>query len=277
MDKAKIERLFSPLTLIIANLAIIAAAEITGKLFFNLGIIHIIALLFIALSVVRIFVRYYSYDPILEKFFMASLAALFVFAVSHIVEYFSMSVSAFVNYSDSVLVNTINFYLISLMLITIGAETFLRIRDGRKHTQIGVLIGLIAFFTILIFIFTTKKDLVSLEPENLTPYIYMSLVIFFGVIALVKTSAIGKQVSISSAFAKFLFASIFLIMLSTVPYIFYDVLETKFNFPLYQIMYLSHFFFYASLSLFFLAFGRVKIKGGIYEEAKKIAPDISTV
>ncbi len=277
MDKVKIESRLSPITLFLANIAVIAVAEITGQLFFKFGIIHIIAILFIALSVVRIFVRYYSYDPILEKFFLTSLAALFVFALSHIVEYFSMSMGAFVNYSDSVLVNTTNFYLISLMLIIIGAEAFLRIRDSRSLTQINVLIGLIAAFIILIFVFETKKDLVSLELDNPAPYVYMAMVIFFGLVALKKIGRIGKHVGISTAFVKYISVSIILIMLSTAPYIFYELLEAKFGFPLYQIMYLSHFFFYASLSLFFLAFGKVKIAGGVYEAAKKIVPGIPRV
>lgn len=277
MDKAKVERIFNPVSLFLANIAVIAIAEITGELFFKLGIIHIIAILFIGLSVIRIFVRYYSYDPILEKFFQASLGALFVFTLSHIVEYFSMSMGAFVYYSDSVLVNTVNFYLISLMLVVIGADVFLRIRDSRSATQIKVLVGLIAALVILVFVFTTKKDLVSLELNNPTPYVYMLLVFLFGLMALKKVGRIGKHVSISTAFTKFLSASIILIMLSTVPYIFYDFLESTFNLPLYQIMYLSHFFFYASLSLFFLAFGRIKIVGGIYEGLDKIKPNIPTV
>lgn len=60
MDKVKVERIFSPITLFLANIAVIAVAEITGQLFFRLGIIHIIAILFIGLSVLRIFLRYYS-------------------------------------------------------------------------------------------------------------------------------------------------------------------------------------------------------------------------
>jgi hypothetical protein len=277
MDKAKIESILSPLTLFLVNLVIIVVAEITNQLFFRLGIIHIIAILFIGLSVLRIFLRYYSYDPILEKFFQASLAALFVFALSHIVEYFSMSMGDFVYYSDSVLVNTTNFYLISLMLVMIGAESFLRIRDSRATTQIKTLVGLISALVILIFVFTTKKDMVSLELDRPEPYVYMASVIFFGLMALKKVRRIGKHVGISAAFTKFLSAAIILIMLSTAPYIFYDLLEAKFNFPLYQIMYLSHFFFYASLSLFFLAFGRMKIAGGVYEAAKEIMPKVPRV
>lgn len=277
MDKAKVERIFNPLTLVIINIAIITAAEMTGQLFFQLGIIHIIAVLFIALSVIRIFVRYYSYDPILEKFFQASLAAMFVFTLAHIVEYFSMSMGNFIYYSDSVLVNSLNFYLISLMLVIIGAEAFLRIHESRSLKEVNLLIGLISAFTILIFVFTTKKDMVSLDLNNPTPYIYMVLVLFFGAMALMKARRIGRHVPISAAFTKFISAAIILIMFSTVPYIFYDLLQSKFNFPIHQIMYLSHFFFYASLSLFFLAFGRVKIVGGVYEDVNKITPVIPMV
>ncbi len=272
MNKARMEKIFNPTTLLFANIAIIAATEFTGQLFFRLGIIHIVAILFIALSVIRIFVRYYSYDPILEKFFQASLGALFVFTLSHIVEYFSMGASAFAYYSDSVLINTVNFYLISLMLVIIGAETFLRIKDSRSAIQIKGLIALIFLLVISIFVFTTKTDLVSLELDKPEPYVYMALILIFGLIALKKTRMIGKHVSISTAFTNFLTASIILTMLSAAPYILYDLLEKKFGIPLFQIMYLSHFFFYASLSLFFLAFGRIKIAGGVYKNLEKIQP-----
>ncbi|MFA6422748.1 MAG: hypothetical protein WCV92_05135 [Candidatus Buchananbacteria bacterium] len=180
-----------------------------------------------------------------------------------------MSMGAFVYYSDSVLINTVNFYLIGLMLIVIGADSFLRVSDRRSVIQIKILIGLIAAFIILVFVFTTKKDLVTLELDQPTPYIYMALVFLFGLMALKKINRIGRYVSLSTAFARFLSAAIVLIILSTIPYIFYDLLEAKLNFPLYQITYLSHFLFYAATSLFFLAFGRVKIVGGVYEELKK--------
>lgn len=268
INKARFERIFSPLTLFFANIAVIVAAELTGQLFFQMGLIHIIALLFITLSVVRIFVRYYSYDPILERFFQLSLAALFVFTISHIVEYFNMRMGAATYYSDAALVNTVNFYLISLMLVMIGADAFLRIHDVRSRTQIKILVGLIVALIALVFVFNIKKNLVSLELEEPMPYVYMGLVAFFGTLALTKISRIGKYVSISAAFTRLLFVSILLIMFSTVPYIFYDLLEAKFGFPIYQIMYLSHFLFYISLSLFFIAFGRVKIMGGIYEDVK---------
>jgi len=277
IDKEKIEKIFNPLLLLAINLLIIMAVEFSGQLFFQFGIIHIIAVLFIALSVIRIFVRYYSYDPILEKFFQTSLAALFVFAISHIVEYFSMSMGAFIYYSDYVLVNTVNFYLISIILIIIGAEAFLRIHDRRSTIQIKILIGIIAALILTIFIFETKKDLISLELENIAPYIYITLVFIFGLMALLKIKRIGKYVSISTAFTKYLSVSIILIMFSAVPYIFYEFLENNLNFPLYQIMYLSHFFFYGSLSLFFLAFGKVKIKGGLYENLNSAStggPDV---
>ncbi len=270
MDKAKIEKIFNPVALLIVNLVIILITEFTGQLFFQLGIIHIIATLFIALSIIRIFVRYYSYDPILERFFQASLAALFVFTISHIIEYFDMKMGGFAYYSDSALVNTANFYLISLILIIIGADFFLRIHDSRSTIQIKILIGLIATFIISIFVFTIKKEMISLELYEPTPYIYMALVFLFGIIAILKVNRIGGYVGISTAFARFLSASIILIMLSTVPYIFYDLLEYKFHFPLYQTMYISHFIFYASMSLFFLAFGKVKISGGVYDDLKKI-------
>mgnify|MGYP001596749122 CR=1 FL=1 len=114
-----------------------------------------------------------------------------------------------------------------------------------------------------------------MELNTPTPYAYAALVLFFGLLTLRKTGQIGKHVAISASFTKFISAAVVLIMLSTLPDIFYELFEMKF--PLYQVIYVSHFFFYASLSLIFLSFGRVKISGGIYDAAKKISSDFPRI
>lgn len=272
MNKKTLEKVLNPWTFLFINLAIIFLVELTGQLFFNVGAIHIVAVLFIILAVIRIFVHYYTYDPVLEKFFHACLAALFVFAISHIVEYLSMHI--FHYYSDSVFANTTNFYLISLMLIIIGAEAFLRIYDIRSAWQTKTLAVLIGLLIILAGFFIMKNYAVSLEIDNPTPYLYVLAVIFFGAVAIKKVMKIGQHVKFSKTFSAYMSAGIALIVLATLPYIFYDLLESQFKIPVFQIMYLSHFFFYASLSLMFLAFGRITALGGELEDLKKIQPKI---
>jgi hypothetical protein len=199
MNKKILEKILNPWTLLAINGAIIFLVEATGELFFRTGTIHIIAVLFIILALVRVFVRYYTYDPILEKFFHACLAALFVFAVSHIMEYLSMHI--FHYYSDSVFANTTNFYLISLMLIIIGAEVFLRIYDIRSIWEIVTLLVLSGLLAVLAGVFLFRNSLVSLDLDQPTPYLYALAVIFFGAVAIRKTLKIGRHVKFSNIFA----------------------------------------------------------------------------
>jgi len=269
MNKKTLEKILNPVTFLLINLAIILLVELTGQLFFNIGAIHIIALFFVVLAVVRVFVHYYTYDPILEKFFHACLAALFVFAISHLVEYFSMHI--FHYYSDSVFANTTNFYLISLMLIIIGAEAFLRIYDIRSAWQSRTLAVFIGLLIILVGFFMSRNYAVSLDIDNPTPYAYVLAVLFFGGVAIRKAMKIGQHVKFSKLFARYMSAGIVLIMLATLPYIFYELLEMNFGVPMYQIMYLSHFFFYASLSLMFLAFGKITTLGGELDDLNKMS------
>lgn len=267
MNGNKFEKILNPVTFVFLNGAIILTAELTGELFFDRGIIHIIALFFVALSIARIFIHYYTYDPILEKFFHACSAALCVFAISHIVEYFNMGISHY--YTDSVLVNTLNFYLISLVLIGIGAEVFLRIHDNRKKILVRFLISLVIFFVVLVFIFAFNKNLVSLDLDNFIPYTYACLITIFSIFTIKKISRIGNHVKFSNEFTRYLITAIILIGLATLPYIFYDLLSVSFGIPIFQLIYLSHFFFYVALSLVFLAFGKVVVSGGLYEDVKK--------
>lgn len=270
MKNNQLEKILNPITFIFINGAIILAAELTGTLFLRTGIIHIIAILFILLAVIRIFVRHYTYDPILEKFFRASLIALFVFAVSHIVEYFSMHMDAGMPYySDAIFADTVNFYLISLMLIIIGAETFLKIHDNHSTPTTKILAPLIGGLVILTGFFVTGNGAVSLELNTPFPYLYILSVIFFGLLALRKIRKIGRYVKLASGFVKYLSASIILIVLATIPYIFYEFIEYNLRLPLHQIMYSSHFLFYAALSLMFLAFSRVEVSGGLYDDLKE--------
>src|SRR3989344_6612019 len=87
------------------NILIILLAQTVGNgtLFYRTGIIHIIAIGFVVLALIRAFFHYYTYDHILEKFIHSCLIAMFVFAISHLVEFFSFIVLH--RYADSVYIN----------------------------------------------------------------------------------------------------------------------------------------------------------------------------
>lgn len=269
--KSILDKIFNPYSLAVINVIIILLAEFAGggRLFFNLGLIHLIAVLFVVLSVARIFVRYYTFDPFLEKFLWASLAAFIVFTVSHTVEYTSMMV--FHIYRDATFANVVNFYLISILILAIGAEMFLKVYHGRGARLTMLLSGIIAVIFILIAAFLINPNLISLEPDNWTPYAYALALLGAGFYGIFKMLQIRKLVTIAVGFVNYLVAAIALIMLAAMFDVFYEFLEHYLGIADYQIIYFSHFAFYAALSLMFLAYAKLSYLGEFYEEIKKIA------
>lgn len=269
--KSTLDKIFNPYSLAVINVIIILLAEFAGggRLFFNSGLIHLIAVLFIVLSVARIFVRYYTFDPILERFLYASLAAFIVFTVSHIVEYTSMMV--FHIYQDATFANVVNFYLISILTLAVGAELFLKVYHGRGARLIMLLSGIIAAIFVLIAAFLINPNLISLEPDSWMPYTYALALLGAGFYGIFKMLQIRKLVTIAVGFVNYLVAAIALIMLAAMFDVFYEFLEHYLGIADYQIIYFSHFAFYAALSLMFLAYAKLSYLGEFYEEIKKIA------
>lgn len=265
----KLDKIFGPVTLLILNIVIIFAVEFAGKgtYFFATGLIHAIAIFFIFLAAFRIFMHYYSYDHFLEKFVHGAIVAFVLLAASHVVEFVSYTV--FHMTDSAVFANVANFYAASLLAITLGAERFLATHDDRKSRLIGALKAGIIFLVLLSASFFINNNLVSLETTNPVPFIYAALSILIAVLAIKKVSRIKKITSYSAGFANYLIAAIILILISVFPDIFYDQLR-DFTISNMQIIYLSHFIFYAALSLIFLAFKQFSHPGGVYEEAKKI-------
>lgn len=265
----KLDKVFNPFSLILINFLIIGAAELLGGglLLYESGAIHAIALFFIGLSLTRVFLHYYSYDQFLEKFLHATLAALFVFAIAHLVEFLSIMILK--EYPDSTFSHVINFYTISIFLIIIGAELFLRRRDNGSRALVwfvGAGISSLLVFSGLIF---SGKFIPSLEPESALPGIYFSIVSASFVLGFIKIWRIRKLVSIVRGFCNYLLGSLFLIFVATLPNIFYEFIEEAMAVPEYQLVYVSHFTFYAALSIMFLAFGQVANLGGVYAAIKK--------
>jgi hypothetical protein len=65
-------------------------------------------------------------------------------------------------------------------------------------------------------------------------------------------------------FSLYIAISFALIAAAALQYVLYEALEDA-GLPVLQIIYVSHFFFYAALSLLFLSFPKLARLGGIYE------------
>lgn len=267
---AKLEKIFNPYTLLVLNIAIILAAVLVGngQYFFESGAIHAIAVFFILLAITRIFVHYYTFDPVLEKLLHASLLALLVFAASHVVEFFSYKI--FNAYEDAIFANVANLYIASLAFMSIGAEAFLRRYKQQSPLLINLLLLAVVILGLITAAFLVKDAMISLEPNSPSPYLYAIVVIAISAIGLYKIWSIKKLVPVTAGFANYLTASVILIILATLPNIFYEVLGDAFGLSEIMIIYLSHFTFYAALSVMFLAFRKLSYLGTLYEELKMV-------
>ncbi|MBI3671334.1 hypothetical protein HY249_00875 [Candidatus Azambacteria bacterium] len=264
-----LDKIFTPISLIVLNLLIIISAEFAGGglFFFQTGFIHILAIFFIILFVFRIFYHHYTFDPIFEKFVHFTLAAALVFAVSHAFEFVSMMF--FYYYSDATFANVVNFYLIGIILITIGAELFIKVAIRRSAYIITLLSAATVAFLALIALFLYNSSLISLESGKIAPIIYTFLIAIVGVIGFYVISYMKKIAPVSRPFVNYVLWSVSLLIISTLPYIFYYFIEEELRIEAHQIIYLSHFFFFASLSLLFLSFSKLSWKG-IYQEVRNI-------
>lgn len=263
-----LDRIFNLYTLIAVNIAIILAAELIGggHLFFDTGIIHIIAILFIILASTRIGLHYYSYDAFLEKFFHASLAALFLFSFSHIVEFVGYMVLHLKE--DAVFANVANFYIACLLIIALGAESFLSAHDGRKEKLAwAIRAGVVLITAFIVYLFFNDQA-VSLD-DRFTQLLYAAVLLGAGLFAYMRVSRIGKLVSISRGFIGYMKVTLVFIMFAALASVFYDLLKDA-GLPEYQVIYLAHFFFYASLSTLFLAFGTLARLTGVYADLRSL-------
>jgi hypothetical protein len=266
-----LDKIFTPVSLIIFNIFIILSAEFLGggELFFKTGIIHIIAGLFIVLGVSRVFLHRSKFDPWLEKFVHTVIIALIIFSVSHFIEFLSLVVLK--AHYDSSFVAVVNFYLMSILAIVAGAEILLKRYNPKRNWFLGFLpwvaLILIAFFTIALLL---KAVEVSLEPDSLAVVLYMVVSVLIGAYGLISVHNIGKVTSVIRPFAKYVFASILLVVIAIVPNILYEIFEDFLGIAERQSVYISHFTFYAALSILFLSFRKLNNLGGIYDDLAKI-------
>lgn len=264
-----LEKIFNPFVLLFLNGAAIIIAEFAGggTFFLHTGLIHGIALLFVALAVSRLFIHYYTFDPALEKFVHAALAALLVFSASHFMEFVSYR---FLNMAgDAIFANVLHFYLVSLLLISVGAEFFLRKVDRRSPVLTALYITGIIVMVGLTFAYFANDRIVTLAPGSPTVPAYSALVAAITALGIYKLLRIKNRVSIAAGFVNYLLAAYALIALSATQGIYADILVRDLGIPLIQIIYVSHFTFYAALSFMFLAFVKFANLGGLYTAAQE--------
>ncbi|MBI2042235.1 MAG: hypothetical protein HYT21_00570 [Candidatus Nealsonbacteria bacterium] len=256
--------------LIAINFLIVLATEFSGTLFFENGVIHIIALFFVVATAVPLARNYYLADPILKKFLVASIFAFLLFAASHISEFFQYKISG--GYPDHIFAITVNFYLMSIFLMIFGSEIFLRAHSGYRHSRVHLVLTGIALAVLLLisFFFSIYPEIISLAPENLAPYAYGVAALMISFILWRRLVRLGNLFSKSLVdFFRYLQIMLIFVVISMIFNIFYEFMEEGLGIPAYEIVYFSHFFFYGGLSVMFLAFEDLLKIGGVFKDIRE--------
>lgn len=266
--KLKLERVFTPPVLVVINFLIIFACETVGggKFFEDSGAIHGIALLFIILAATRIFTRFYLFDPELKILLRTSLVAMGFFALSHFIEFASFEI--FHGYSDAAFANVINVYAASLLVMLYGAETAVVRYQKAGEWKLGAIGVAIVGLLVLTVLFSTRRLDVDLGPDQVTPYAYMALMLITWGLCLLRWTRIRKMYSWFGQFINTVMLSAFMIVLAAAPNIFYEVLENL-GVDKFQSIYLSHFTFYAAISVMYLAYDQVQHLGGLHKDLRE--------
>lgn len=254
--------------LIVTNGAIVVAALTAGggTFFERTGLIHAIAVLFIALTAVRVFTRFYLFDPELKILLRATLTAMAVFAVSHLVEFATFALAH--EYTDVVFANVINFYAISLLIMAYGAETVIVRYRKAGEWKLAVLGTAAAGFLVLTGLFLAGAVGVSLEPDAFAPYAYVVLVAVALALCIVRWRKLRAMYAWFHRFIDRVLLSAIMVALAAAPNVFYEHLE-HIGVDERISIYLSHFTFYAALTVMYLAFDRIQDLGGLHKDIRE--------
>lgn len=261
-----IEKLFAPYVLIALNIAIILLVEFGGggTFFAETGLVHVLAIVFISLIIIRIFTDYAFSDYILKGFLRIQLAFFLFLGFVHIYEYLGEYV--FLLREDVVQLTVMASYFVWLLSLFLALAFVLRIYYKKSPM---IMVGLWSFFGLCI---------VGLVAPSLSPGVVAWFPLWFPkliilgiiVVGIAGILAIKRLCEIMPVFTEYshyaIPATIFLIFAS-----FFEYFEASGYLQIIGIsdvqnLYLSHFSVYIAFSLLLVGFGKLKRPQGIYAD-----------
>ncbi|HTK60245.1 MAG TPA: hypothetical protein VL283_03525 [Candidatus Baltobacteraceae bacterium] len=251
---------------LVLNALLIVAAETTGEFFHATGLIHGFALFFIVLAGTRIFRRYDVYDPELRIYMRYALAAMTVFAVSHLVELFSIVVLK--NYEDATFATAVALYAVSLLLLMAGSASLNRNIRKTSYAPIAIAWASMGALGLFIVAMLSERVTISLEPDGPTPYVLAAGLTVLSVAAIVQAVRIARHYVSYASFFRHMVVVTVLVSAAAYQYVFYEAIEDL-GIPEHRVIYLSHYFFYAAISAMYLAFGASLRPRGVFEDVRK--------
>jgi hypothetical protein len=266
------DRLLTPRTLIVLNLAIIVLTETLGRgvAFEKYGLIHAVAILFAILVFTRMARRWAVADREIRGFIVDSMFAMVFFAFSHLIEFVGFSIVGLSPDQAYAAVN--NCYAVSLLFLIMGSEYVMKnyhrsstLRIWLSAIGAGMLIGM----TIGTLI---QPPAISFSAGEFWPYLYLGIIALVTAYALKRMRLIAHLYGWLTPFINTLRLAIVMIVSAAILDIFHGTLSSVI--PDYQIDYLSHFIFYIGLSIMLLAYGEPLQVGGIHADVRRDFEDL---
>ena len=263
----KAEKFLNIYTLLIVNLAIIAAAELIGggRYFYDTGLIHLIGIVFGGLVIYRIFTRYYFQDQFFKKLLKLSLISFAVLAATHIFEYLWMM---FLPLKQGVAeAGVIGFYFASLLFLVAGLEFVLRVAQQKPDINLRLPAVIMLLVVISSIVFMAGDTPIFEKNIEVFIYVYLVLTAILGLFAINTSLKIKKVLPLFKGFINYLMLGIIFIVVASL----FEFSEL-FKFTLIneiQISYLAHFAIYFALSFMFLGFGKLFNLEGLYKDIGK--------
>lgn len=257
-----------PLLLLSLNIGIILVAEFSGggSFFKTSGLIHLMAIFFCLLSVYTIFRLRYLQGEVFSKIFQSLSAALLIFGLAHVIEYFMVISDLQNSWRQITDISVLVLYALSLVITYHGFEGVLKMRPHNKK-RLMFLPAIALFFLAVIAFLVLAIDRDALAGYTLI--VPMGLALFNITITLflvTQNKEIAKIMPFLKQFISMLRYSLLLMALATI----FELLEIMqvTLIPQIQITYLAHFALYAGISIQLLAFNKLSNLGGIYEDLR---------
>ncbi len=260
---------FEPAILVAINAIVIVVVELAGNglLFFQTKAVNILELLFVLLAITRIFSKYGITDPVLRRFLRGSMLAMIMLAAAPVVQ---LAAGPIMRLSEStVLLNTVNLYIVSFLVIIISVEGFLA--SYAKRSPLTVWLPVIIF---LLFVGISSYNVATdasfpLDATSPLPGLYVASFLTIAALGFEHLLQVIRVMPFLKLFVYHLIVGTMLIAASAVPYIMIQVIQSSRAWPLHQIVYAGHFMAYAALSVMFLGFGHLTQLGGVYQDIKE--------
>lgn len=263
----RFERFIAPKFLLAFNVLIIVAAELVGggRWFYDTGFIHVPVIIFLFLACTRIFGRFKLYDKASKGFLGWNLLALVLLLLSHVVEFVDQNFDNTWSIT-SVYGAVISMHLAAFLSVTIGAYPILRAFGKSRSALVWTVLSVAVAVTAL---YESLAAFLGYVPD-ISPILFMAFTFVAGLATIIPLMIVSQHVSKLEDFCLHLTGALIFSIVATTIDAFHLTDGAQYAFY-QQTTYVSHFAFYAALSLMFLALGKLANSGGAFDLGVTIA------